>query len=232
MLTSLFFYSNSFAQNVDEIIEKNNKARSVEVFKTIKAIESKLTTTGGGQSVSEKHYYIKPDKIRIEASSLENKRTIVFNQEKGYVTDGKVVKHFQKVSKEEQEKGFKSLTDNINSFEPQFMNYKEREEKVTFSGKETLDEGECDILKITDKEGKESFIYILENGLEVKLKFEAKGKEMEILLKDNKKVAGALIPHLIVYMEDGEEVSKKKFDYIIFNGKIKEELFNILEETK
>jgi hypothetical protein len=230
-----FAASSLYSQvNVDSVIARNYRIRgSFDQYNSIKSIETKTTLTADAQTITGKTYFVKPDKIKIESSAMDQKAIYVINGTKGHVTDGKQV---GEIPADKIENAKKGLSQQANPYEPVFFDMKEKEYKIEFAGKETLDEGECDILKLTDKDKKVFYVYFLENGMEVKMRTKQetqKGeKEFEYFFKENKKTGAFFVPHLVEVKVDGEDAMKTKYDYIIFNGKIKDEQFTVLPPTK
>jgi outer membrane lipoprotein-sorting protein len=218
------------AKDVNSIIEKNLAARGgSKALAAINTTEAKILTSAMGMEMEMKVFSKKPSKSRMEMSVMGQNIITVYDGEKAFMSQNGNVTELPPDQTEQVKEQMKSQA---GSYDNPLLDYAAKGNKVELSGVENVDGDECDVLKITTKDAKVSYLYISTgSSLDIKMKskqnFQGTDKDVEIYFEDNKKVDGILVPHKMTIKADGEEFASMKFEYIKFNKTIEDSMFKL-----
>lgn len=187
--------ASSFAQTVDEIVDKHVTA--LGGMDKIKAVNTVITE----RSLAVQGMEIPTKTVLVVGKSLRNESTIMGNSMVQVVDDSKgwMIRPTQMGGTgEPEDMPADQLKQQIASLDPfgGLVNYKEKGNKVELVGKEKLDKKDVYHLKVTSKEGTTMDEYLdAETYLVSRVKVDMNGQSGEIDLSDYKEVEGVKFPN-------------------------------------
>ena len=197
VLFSLLFCLTVSAQTADEIINKNLAALGgVEKIKALKTVKMTGKLVQAGQEFPLILQIKRPGSVRFELS-IQGKSLV-----QGYDgSTGWAVSPFNGTDEPEKlsEEDTKDLKDRADLDGP-LVDYKAKGSAVELVGKDDVEGDQVYKLKLTEKEGKVSYIFIdAKSFLEVKssdiIKRQGIEAEVEVYYSDYKAVNGVMLPH-------------------------------------
>lgn len=194
-VTAALISASTFAQTVDEIVDKHVAA--LGGMDKIKAVNTVITE----RSLAVQGMEIPTKTILVVGKSLRNESTIMGNSMVQVVDDSKgwMIRPAQMGGTgEPEDMPADQLKQQIASLDPfgGLVNYKEKGNKVELVGKEKLDKKDVYHLKVTSKEGTSMDEYLdAETFLVSKVKVDMNGQSGEIELSDYKEVEGVKFPN-------------------------------------
>ena len=213
------------AQTVDELLAKNLEAKGGK--EKLKAIQSmRLTgkmTMGGGMEAPFTLTKKRPGNVRMDFTFQGMTGTQAYDGETGWMVMPFMGKKDPEKMAEDMLKEIKEEAD----FDGPMIDYAEKGHKVEFVGKEDVQGTPAYKLKLTMKDGDESYVYLdadayLEIRMESKRKMQGQEVELETIVGDYKEVNGMLVPHSIESRRKGGTgpgqaitVEKVEFDLAI-----------------
>jgi outer membrane lipoprotein-sorting protein len=198
LLLSSLVAAAASAQTVDELIEKNLAARGGK--DKIKAVQSVRMT--GKMSMSTRvempfsMEMARPGKVRMDMTLQGMTMVMAYDGQKGWAIVPFTGKKDPEPMPADQLKDMKQRSD----MDGVLVDYKEKGHQIELVGKEDLEGTPVYKLKVTQKEGDVSYVYLdAEQYLELKTvsKREMNGQEAEtsVMLGDYKPEGGVLYPH-------------------------------------
>jgi outer membrane lipoprotein-sorting protein len=153
----LFFVSNIFSQNVDDVINSHIKALGgLDKLSAIKSIKYTGKFSGGGFEVPVIYIIKRPDKVRMDITFQGNSQIQAYDGTMGWsVNPFQGKKDPEKMTKE-REKEMREQTD----IDGPMVNYKDKGNKVELMGKEDMEGSEVYKIKLTDKDGDVTYYYL------------------------------------------------------------------------
>lgn len=198
LLLSALVAAAASAQTVDELIEKNLAARGGK--DKIKAVQSvRMTGKMAMSSNMEMPFSMemaRPGKVRMDMTLQGMTMVMAYDGQSGWVIVPFTGKKDPEPMPADQLKDMKQRSD----MDGVLVDYKEKGHQIELVGKEDLEGTPVYKLKVTQKEGEVSYVYLdAEQFLELKTvsKREMNGQEVEtsVMLGDYKPEAGVLYPH-------------------------------------
>ena len=215
------------AQNVDDIIAKNIKARGGEKnIQDIKTIKSTMKMSMMGMEFPMTVYVKNNESTRIEMEFMGQAMITVVTPTAGWMSQGGTIQDIPA----ENLADARASTAQQNPLNNPLVDYKNKGTKITYEGTEKVDGKDAYKLKIVTKDTTELILFIdKETNLEfksiVKQNMMGQEAEMEVVMKDNKYVGNVLIPHLIEMYQAGQNMGTITFDKIEVNIPIDDKLF-------
>ncbi len=219
------------AQTLDEILAKNYQAHGgldkLKAFKSMKAT-GKIVMPAQGLEMSMTIWGKTPNKMRMEA--IFQSQTIVeaFDGDKAWQ-----IMPFMGINEPQELTGdqaqtFKEQAD----FESPLVVYKERGYKLELLGKEDMQGTPVFKLRLTKKDGKETFLYLdAESGIELKtattLQVSGADVQVETINGDYKPVNGLMMPFYMETKINGQTQMQMTFDNYELNPAIEESFFKL-----
>jgi len=178
-----------FSQSVDEIIEKSIEASGgKEMYENMKSSYMLMSMQVMGMEMKMKMYYQEP-KVRIEQEGMGQNTVVVFNGEKGWMLANGAV---QEMPLEQIEQMKNQNSANAASL---WHVAKQEDVKIEKVGKTKVDGVTAFNLKITDKEGNESNVFIDASTYQmIKMKMNSEAGEMEMFFTEYKTFDGYTMP--------------------------------------
>ena len=230
----LFFFANSFAQTVDEIIEKHIdaiggrskldsiKSQKVTGFMNMQGMDIPITVYSKNNEMILVEIYVQGMKI---IQGYDGKMGWMINPMQGSKKPEKMDDETAKSLKEEADLGGKLLK------------YKEKGYTAELIGKEDMEGTDVYNVKMTDNDG-ETTNYLIDAGSYLILKSKAKRKVMgkmvenETIFGNYKKIDGMMMPLLIESKVAGMEMASQKvlIDKVEFNVNLDDEIFKMPAE--
>jgi outer membrane lipoprotein-sorting protein len=215
------------AQTVDEIIAKNIQAKGgIEKLKSTNSVRMTGTATIQGTQVPVTTVSKRPNMMRNEIEMAGQKMVQGFDGTSMWMA-------MPGMPAQEVPPGPQTEILKRNStFDPVFLDYKEKGHKIEFKGKE-LDGGK-DVyhLVVAMKEGPVAHYYIdASTGLETKTVIEiddpALKGQLETRMADYRDVEGRMVPFSMTQVVNGQTVAEMKFEKVEFNVPLDDALFKM-----
>lgn len=201
------FSVSAFAQTVDEIVEKNIKARGgMDKIKAVKAVKMTGKMKMGAMEAPFVIINSRPNKIRTDFTIQGITGTQAYDGTTGWsVMPFMGKKDAEKMSEDE----VKAVQEDAD-IDGSLVDYKTKGNKVELLGKEDVQGSPAYKLKVTMKNGVERTLYIdadtfLEVKAESKRKIQGQDMEGETLLGDYKAVDGIMFPFSLESKLKGKE---------------------------
>ena len=215
------------AQTVDEIIAKNIQAKGgIEKLKSTNSVRMTGTATIQGTQVPVTTVSKRPNMMRNEIEMAGQKMVQGFDGTSMWMA-------MPGMPAQEVPPGPQTEILKRNStFDPVFLDYKEKGHKIEFKGKEA--DGGKDVyhLVVTMKEGPVAHYYIdAATGLETKTVMEiddpALKGQLETRMADYRDVEGRMVPFSMTQVVNGQTVAEMKFEKVEFNIPVDDALFKM-----
>lgn len=231
LLFALFLFgSQAYSESVDEIIAQNIKARGGKAkYENMETYQMKMRMNMMGMNMPMTIYMKDPDKMRMDVTMMGQNVITVLNGDRAWVSQGGQV---TELPQDQVSKVKEQMDQQSNFLENQFIDYKDKGIKIVLEGTEEVDDKNCFVLKVTDKEGETSTLYIdtetyLEHKIITTQQNMGQEMEMEIFIKNNKWVNGILVPHKMEMYSDGEPAGEFIIEDVIINEPIDNSLFTM-----
>ena len=207
------------SQSVDEIIQKSIDASGGKDALSMKSSIIKMSMNAMGMDMAMTMYTKKPA-FRLVQNVMGQEIIVIFDGEKGWMKSP-MAGGVQDLSPEQIEQ-MKSNAD-VNSMS--LYAYKEKGSTIEKVGKEKLDGVTVYNLKITEKDGTISNLYIdADKFIALKMVSNPPSGQAEIFFNDYKKMDCVLMPSKLVIKTGGMEVTMNVEDYKC-NAKIEDSMF-------
>ena len=200
-------WSSAFAgTDVNDIIAKHLEAKGgLAKIKAINSIVREGTMSmAQGMELSFTETFKRKNKYRMDMSFQGANIVQAFDGQTGWsvnpMSGGKPEKQSAEESKESVERA---------DFDGVLVDYKEKGKKVEFVSNEDIDGTTAYKLKVTDKDGKESFLYIdattyYEMRVDWKISMMGQEADVEMVFSNFQDVNGVQMPHLMEMRADGQ----------------------------
>lgn len=229
VLVSLLFCLTVSAQTADEIINKNLTARGgVEKLKALKTVKITGKLVQAGQELPLILQIKRPGSARFELSIQGKSLVQGFDGSTGWtVSPFNGTDEPEKLSEEDT----KDLKDQADLDGP-LVDYKTKGNTVELVGKDDVEGDQVYKLKLTEKDGKVSYIFIdAKNFLEVKssdiIKRQGVELEVEIYYSDYKDVNGVMLAHSLEGRAKGQPAYQIVIQKIEADVQMDDSLFKI-----
>ncbi len=217
------------AATVDDVIAKNLAARGgAEKLRSLNSVKITGIVTAQGMELPMTSWAMRPNRIRRETKFQEQNIVVAFdgttvwgiNPMMGSTTPQPITGPQADLTKDEA------------SFDPLFLNYKERGHAIELVGTETVEGTQAHHLKVTKKNGTVEHHYLnASTGLEIRSvsTLEQGGMKAEITtdLSDYQSVDGMQVAFSMKQSMNGNLVVQVKLQKVEFNVPIEEELFRM-----
>lgn len=216
------------AQTVDEIVEKNIKARGgLEKFKSVNSMKISATVTAQGMKLPVTIYSKRPNMMREETEIKDQKMIRAFDGTTAWTINPMTGGGPQALTGSAANMAIDSA-----DLEGPLVGYKEKGHTIELVGTEPVDGKPAHHLKITRKTGTVQHLYLdAETGLERKtvLSIEQGGMkmELEIQLAEFKPVDGLMMPSQTRQFMNGNEIAQVAVDKVELNPTIDDSLFKM-----
>lgn len=218
-----------FAQNVDEIIEKNIEARGGYArIKAVNTMQATIKLNQQGMKMAATLTQKRPNKLHLKAAIQGQTMVMSYDGEMAWWIFPFMGNPDPQKMPEDQAKDFTNDAD----IDGPLVDYKEKGHKIELVGKEDMEGTDVYRLKVTLKNGDVRHIFIdaeyyLELKQIIKTKVQGNEVEAETFLSDYKEVDGLMVPFSIETKVNGQTQMHIVIDKIELNGKIKDELFKM-----
>ena len=207
-----------FAKSGKEILDQTIEAMGGANLSNVNSSFMQMTTSVMGMTMPTKSYK-KGDKYRLETNQMGQDVVVTFNGEKGWMKMGEQV---MEMPAEKVDQTRSQTEPMINGFKDKINEEGIKIEKV---GKSKIDGITAYHIKMTDKDGQVTHLYINSaNYLIVKMTANSDKGELEILFKDYKDFDGVKVPVKTVIKASGMEIVSTIEDYQI-NPDLNDSLF-------
>jgi outer membrane lipoprotein-sorting protein len=207
VLAAALLSVSAFAQTVDEVVEKNIKARGgLDKIKAVKAVKMTGKMKIGAMEAPFTIVNSRPNKIRTDFTIQGMTGTQAYDGSTGWsVMPFMGKKDAEKMSEDE----LKAVQEDAD-IDGALVDYKTKGNKVELLGKEDVQGSPAYKLKITMKNGVERTLYIdaesfLEVKAESKRKIQGQDMEGETIIGDYKPVEGIMYPYSLESKLKGKE---------------------------
>lgn len=224
LLMLSFFSINSFAQTLDEIVNKHIEAiGGKENWAKIKSLKMEGTTKAQGTEIKISTMQIDKKAMRMNISLMGMAGYNIITN-----TEGWSFMPFAGQTKPEPMTAddLKNSQDELN-VQDEFITYTELGKKLEYLGKDDVDGTECFKLKMTDKNAQETTFYIDPGNyyvLRETTKMKANGKEMETSTNygNYKKLDEGIVYPMSILSDWGEmEITKLEINPVIDDAEFK-----------
>ena len=224
----------SFGQTVEEIVDKNLKARGgIEKFKSVTSMKINATVTAQGMKLPVTIWSKRPNMMREETEFQGQKMVRAFDGTTAWTVNPMIAGGAPQALTGTAA----SMAMDSADLEGPLVDYKEKGHSIEFVGNEKLEDGtDVHHLKITRKSGTVQHLYIdAKTGLERKtvITLEQGGQkvDLEIQLREFKPVDGLMMPSLTRQLMNGNEVAQVAVDKIELNPTVDDSLFKMPTAT-
>jgi outer membrane lipoprotein-sorting protein len=229
-LLMMIFASLSFAQTVDEILEQHFAAIGQEKLLATNTMSTKGKIVQGQFEIPFTSFQKRPMNFRSEAEFQGMKISSGFDGTKGWSVNPMMGSTDPQPMTEEQIDRMKIQSD----YDGLLYNYKEKGYTVEFTGKETVDDIETYVLKLTRPNGDVITSYIdAENFVMLKMKSKLKMQgvetEAETIFSNYKFVNEILIAHSMETKVNGETMMQMVLEEVTYNTEIPDSMFMMPE---
>jgi len=227
---ALIFLSTSFAQTVDEILAEHFKAIGQEKLLATNTVMMKGKIIQSQFEIPFTSYQKRPMKFRSEAEFQGMKILSGFDGTMGWSINPMMGSSDPQPMTEEQIDRMKIQAD----YDGLFYNYKEKGYTVEFTGKETVDDIDTYVLKLTRPNGDVVTSYIdAENYVllksKSKMKIQGVDTETEVIFSNYKYVDEILNPFSMETKMNGQTAMQMTFDEISYNNEMPDSTFEMPE---
>ncbi|MEY3385784.1 MAG: hypothetical protein RIR53_595 [Bacteroidota bacterium] len=207
-LVTLFVVAaaSAFATDVKDIIAKNIEAKGgLAKIKSINTLVREGTMSmAQGMELNFTQTYKRKNKMRMDMSFQGMSIVSAFDGQTAWSVNPMAGNKPEKQSAEESKQALEQA-----DFDGDLVDYLEKGKKVEYIATEDIDGQTAYKLKITDKEGKESFLYIdavsnLEMRLDTKFSMMGQEADVEMIYSNWQDVNGVQIANLIEMRTDGQ----------------------------
>jgi len=224
------FASLSFSQTVDEILEQHFAAIGQEKLLATNTMSTKGKIVQGQFEIPFTSYQKRPMNFRSEAEFQGMKISSGFDGTQGWSVNPMMGSTDPQPMTEEQIDRMKIQSD----YDGLLYNYKEKGYTVEFTGKETVDDIETYVLKLTRPNGDVITSYIdAENFVMLKMKSKLKMQgvetEAETIFSNYKFVNEILIAHSMETKVNGETMMQMVLEEVTYNTDIPDSMFMMPE---
>jgi outer membrane lipoprotein-sorting protein len=217
------------AQSVDEIIAKNIEAHGgLDKMQAITSIKSTGKLMQMGMEFPFTNTMKRPGNFRIESTIQGQTFIMAYNGSMAWsINPFAGSSDPQKMSDEE----LKTVKDQ-GDFDGPLVDYRSKGKTIELIGKEEIEGTPVHKLKITDKEGDITYMYLdTETGIELKtttiLKLGDKEVESDTYYSDFKEVAGVMMPHSIESRMGGQVANQIVIDKMEVNVPVDASIFTM-----
>jgi outer membrane lipoprotein-sorting protein len=217
------------AATVDDVIAKNLAARGgVEKLKSINTVKITGVVSAQGMELPMTSWSKRPNRLRRDTKFKDQNIVVAFDGTTVWGVNpmmGSTVP--QEVTGPQAE-----MTRDDASFDPLFLNYKERGHTVELVGTETIEGTPAHHLKVTKKNGNVEHHYLnAETGLEMRTVFtlEQNGMKAEVTtdLTDYQNIDGMQVAFSMKQSMNGNPLLLVKLQKVEFNVPIDDEIFKM-----
>jgi len=231
-LISLIFISASYSQTVDEILDQHFAAAGQEKLLTTNTLTMKGKIIQGQFEIPFTSFQKRPMYFRSEAEFQGMKILSGFDGTTGWSVNPMMGSTDPQPMTEEQIDHMKIQAD----YDGLFYNYKEKGYTVEFTGKETVDDIETFVLKLTRPNGDVVTSYIdAENYVLLKsksnMKIQGVDTETEVIFSNYKYVNEILSPFSMETKMNGQTAMQMTFDEISYDTDMPDSMFEMPEAT-
>lgn len=215
------------AQTLDEILQKNYKARGgYDKIKAKKTMWMSSKLMMGGMELPMVMMAKRPNMIRSEVSLQGQKISTVFDGTAGWMINPMTGSMDPVDIPSEQLKEMREQAD----VDGLLIDWKEKGSKVEFVGKEDVEGADAYHIRVTTKDTTVRHLFIdAESFLEIqqKGKIKAQGRETEVTtsLGGYKEVGGLMIPFSLESKVEGKTVQQMMVDSVRFDDSFADSLF-------
>jgi outer membrane lipoprotein-sorting protein len=229
-LLMMIFASLSFAQTVDEILEQHFAAIGQEKLLATNTMSTKGKFVQGQFEIPFTSFQKRPMNFRSDAEFQGMKISSGFDGTQGWSVNPMMGSTDPQPMTEEQIDRMKIQSD----YDGLLYNYKEKGYTVEFTGKETIDDIETYVLKLTRPNGDVITSYIdAENFVMLKMKSKLKMQgvetEAETIFSNYKFVNEILIAHSMETKVNGETMMQMVLEEVTYNTEIPDSMFMMPE---
>jgi len=229
-LLMMIFASLSFAQTVDEILEQHFAAIGQEKLLATNTMSTKGKIVQGQFEIPFTSFQKRPMNFRSEAEFQGMKISSGFDGTQGWSVNPMMGSTDPQPMTEEQIDRMKIQSD----YDGLLYNYKEKGYTVEFTGKETVDDIDTYVLKLTRPNGDIITSYIdTENFVMLKMKSKMKMQgvetEAETIFSNYKFVNEILIAHSMETKVNGETMMQMILEEVTYNSDIPDSMFMMPE---
>lgn len=229
-LLTMIFASASFAQTVDEILAEHFNATGQEKLLATNTLTMKGKIIQGQFEIPFTSMQKRPMNFRSEAEFQGMKMLSGFDGTKGWSINPMMGSTDPQPMTEEQIDRMKIQAD----YDGLFYNYKEKGYTLEFTGKETVDDIETYVLKLTRPNGDIVTSYIdAENYVllkaKSKMKLQGVDTETEVIFSNYKYVNEILNPFSMETKMNGQTAMQMTFDEISYDIEIPDSMFKMPE---
>jgi len=229
-LLMMIFASLSFAQTVDEILEQHFAAIGQEKLLATNTMSTKGKIVQGQFEIPFTSFQKRPMNFRSDAEFQGMKISSGFDGTQGWSVNPMMGSTDPQPMTEEQIDRMKIQSD----YDGLLYNYKEKGYTVEFTGKETVDDIETYVLKLTRPNGDVITSYIdAENFVMLKMKSKLKMQgvetEAETIFSNYKFVNEILIAHSMETKVNGESMMQMVLEEVTYNTEIPDSMFMMPE---
>jgi len=229
-LISFIFISASYSQTVDEILAEHFNAVGQEKLLATNTLTMKGKIIQGQFEIPFTSMQKRPMNFRSEAEFQGMKMLSGFDGTKGWSINPMMGSTDPQPMTEEQIDRMKIQAD----YDGLFYNYKEKGYTLEFTGKETVDDIETYVLKLTRPNGDIVTSYIdAENYVllkaKSKMKLQGVDSEMETIFSNYKYVNEILNPFAIETKMNGQTAMQMTFDEISYDVDMPDSIFQMPE---
>ena len=229
-LISLIFISASYSQTVDEILAEHYAATGQEKLLATNTLMMKGKIVQQQFEIPFTSFQKRPMNFRSEAEFQGMKILSGFDGTKGWSVNPMMGSTDPQPMTEEQIDRMKIQAD----YDGLFYNYKEKGYTVEFTGKETVDDIETFVLKLTRPNGDVVTSYIdAENYVllksKSKMKIQGVETETEVIFSNYKYVNEILNPFSMETKMNGQTAMQMTFDEISYDVDMPDSMFQMPE---
>lgn len=229
-LLAMMFTSLSFSQTVDEILEQYFATVGQEKLLATTTMMTKGRIVQGQFEIPFTSFQKRPFNFRSEAEFQGMKISSGFDGMQGWSINPMMGSTDPQPMTEEQIDRMKIQSD----YDGLFYNYAEKGYMVEFTGKETIDDIESYVLKLTRPNGDVITSYIdAENFVMLKMKSNLKMQgvetEAETIFSNYKFVNDVLIAHSMETKMNGETMMQMVLEEVTFDSDMPDSLFMMPE---
>lgn len=229
-LLMMIFASLSFAQTVDEILEQHFAAIGQEKLLATNTMSTKGKIVQGQFEIPFTSFQKRPMNFRSDAEFQGMKISSGFDGTQGWSVNPMMGSTDPQPMTEEQIDRMKIQSD----YDGLLYNYKEKGYTVEFTGKETVDDIETYVLKLTRPNGDvitscidaENFVML---KMKSKLKMQGVETEAETIFSNYKFVNEILIAHSMETKVNGETMMQMVLEEVTYNTEIPDSMFMMPE---
>jgi hypothetical protein len=223
-VTALFLSALSYAQTVDEIVEKHVAALGgLDKINAVNTVITERSIAVQGMEIPSKTTLVVGKSVRSESTVMGNTMVQVVDGGKGWMIRPSMMGG----TGEPEDMPADQVKQMLSQLDPfgGLVGYKDKGNTVEFVGKEKMDKKDVYHLKVTTKEAQVIDEYLDANSyLVTKVKVSANGQDSEINLSDYKPVDGIQFANTLD-INSPQGVVTLVTNKLVLNGKVDEALF-------